>query len=344
MKIDRTIDSWITGDPVTVDVQDALGAAVDLMASHRIGAVLVTRQGKLTGIFTERDVLKLFASRQETPPEVALTHPVERYMTADPISAQKSDGYDTVYMKMKVHGVRHIPVLDGEQLTGIVSIRDLIHFYQNRLEDAFLDAQREIESLRELVKLSDDKKMAAIMEEIQRYRRLSLTDELTGLYNKRYFQARLIEEVTRAKRHGHQLALIFCDIDFFKSVNDNFGHQCGDEILRQTASILTGSLDDLNVVSRLRKSDIVARYGGEEFVVILPQTPEAGARVAAEKIRRVVEAYPFHCGEQTLRITMSFGIGELSEKVRDSDTLVRNADYAMYRAKERGRNRVECYP
>ena len=177
-----------------------------------------------------------------------------------------------MYMKMKTHDVRHIPILDGEKLVGIVSMRDLIHHYQNKLETAFNEARREIDDLKKLVSVADGEKIETLIKEVQKYKELSLTDYLTGLFNKRYFQARIVEEVTRAKRSSYELSLIFCDIDYFKRINDRFGHQVGDEVLRETARILSGGTDQLNIISRLRKSDIIARYGGEEFVIILPET------------------------------------------------------------------------
>jgi diguanylate cyclase (GGDEF)-like protein len=103
-------------------------------------------------------------------------------------------------------------------------------------------------------------------------------------------------------------------------------------------------MDELNVISRLRKSDIVARYGGEEFVVILPETGREGATIAAEKMRLAIEEHHFVVDDLVLRLTMSFGAAEIAKTDRDHTGLINNADYAMYRAKNTGRNKVVAYP
>jgi diguanylate cyclase (GGDEF)-like protein len=338
------IETWINRDPVVMNCSESLGQGLQRMSARKIGAILVVENGKLAGIFTERDLLKLLASHSEQDILELLAQPVERFMTCDPIAAQASDDYNSVYMKMKTHNIRHIPVLDGDELAGIVSMRDLLHFYQNKLETAFNDARRELENLRQMASYSSSEKLETLVQEINRYRELSLTDELTGLFNKRYFMARLTEEIARAKRHKCRLALVFGDIDRFKSINDNHGHTAGDEVLRQTARMLTGAMDELNIISRLRKSDIVARYGGEEFVVIMPETSREGAAIAAEKMRRAIEENPFAVNGAVLRLTMSFGVAEMAENDDDHAGLINNADYAMYRAKNAGRNRVVAYP
>jgi len=338
------IATWIQPDPVIIDVGQDLASAIQLMAERHIGAILVTEHGRLTGIFTERDLLKLFSGSTPQAALGLLARPMGEFMTRDPVSARVQDDYNSVYLKMKTHNIRHIPVLDGERLAGIVSMRDLLHVYQNELESAFHDTRRELESLRQIASFSEGDRLNNLVKEINRYRELSLTDELTGLYNKRYFQARLTEEVTRAHRAGSPLALIFCDIDHFKGVNDNYGHPAGDEVLRQSARVLSGALEDLNVISRLRKSDIVARYGGEEFVIILPETGREGAGVAAEKMRQGIEKWKFRVEGREIGVTMSFGVAELEPGKKNSAELIEHADFAMYGAKNTGRNRVVVYP
>ena len=154
---------------------------------------------------------------------------------------------------------------------------------------------------------------------------------------------RLQEEAARAKRYKQDLSLIFCDIDHFKAINDNYGHHYGDIILREVGELLSGGMGHLKVVSRLRKSDIIARYGGEEFVVILPETTSENAAVAAEKMRTALENYQFEINADKISVTMSFGVAGLDENVVDAQDLVQRADHAMYKAKESGRNRVEVF-
>ena len=333
------IKNWITMDPASVDKSDSLESALKKMKELKIGAILVTDKGKLTGIFTERDLVGVYAEQGNHLKD----KPIGTFMTADPITAQISDDYNTVYMLMKINSIRHIPILDGDKLVGIVSIRDLIHFYQNQLESEFAEARERIDAMKKLIRLSAEDVLESLFSEINKYKELSLTDHLTGLYNKRYFLMRLREEVSRALRHKQDLSLIFCDIDHFKAINDNYGHHHGDQILRQVGDILAGGMGDLKVVSRLRKSDIIARYGGEEFVAILPETTSENAQIAAEKMRSVLEAEVFYIEEDEVKVTMSFGVAGLHKKIKDADDLIQNADNAMYKAKENGRNRVEVY-
>jgi len=331
---------WITENPATVDSSAKLAESVRVMALRNIGAVLVVNGDVLAGIFTERDLLKVLASDAAD----VLEQPVSSFMTTNPICAKVDEDYNDVYMKMKVNNIRHIPILDGKQPVGIVSIRDLTHLYQNKLESDFQGARKQLEKLRELLGESDANRVLALLQEIERYRELSLTDELTGLYNKRYFMARLKEEAARARRNKQCLSLIFCDIDHFKKINDTYGHSVGDLVLMEIGGILAGQINELNVISRLRKSDIVARYGGEEFVVILPETDDRGACLAAEKMRNSVEKHLFQIKDCKVKLTMSFGVAGLCLEGGDFKELVSHADEAMYLAKSSGRNCVKSYP
>ena len=154
-------------------------------------------------------------------------------------------------------------------------------------------------------------------------------DGLTGLWNRAYFDARMEDELTASGRHGRPLSLILCDLDRFKSLNDEHGHPFGDEVLSRFAQILGSG----------RSSDIACRYGGEEFALILPDTDREEAIRAAERVRWAIEqeAWPDHPG---LVVTASFGIAQYHVDL-DQSRMVAAADQALYRAKELGRNRVE---
>jgi len=333
------IKNWITYSPASVEIDETLESAIKKMVDLSIGAVLVTEDGNLAGIITERDLVNIFGNSKNHPKN----EPVVKHMTKDPITAQATDDYNAVYMLMRINGIRHIPVLDGKELIGIVSIRDLIHYYQNKLETEFAEARERIDIMNRLVKLSAEEVLESLFTEINKYKELSLTDHLTGLYNKRYFLMRLEEETARARRYKQDLSLIFCDIDHFKSINDNYGHHCGDIILKEVGELLGGGMGDLKIVSRLRKSDIIARYGGEEFVVILPETATENAAIAAEKMRKALEDFTFHINSEEISVTMSFGVAGLDDQVKDAEDLIQRADHAMYKAKESGRNQVEVY-
>ncbi len=162
--------------------------------------------------------------------------------------------------------------------------------------------------------------------------RLSITDEMTGLWNYRYFRMALAREVERASRFSHPFSLLIVDIDHFKEVNDAHGHLKGDEVLKEVASRLL-----LSVRSQV---DTVARYGGDEFSIILPETDLRGARVVAEKVRRRVGGEPVIVNGAALRVTVSVGVASYPMHGIGAGALLAAADRALYRAKQVGRDQV----
>ncbi|WP_051938067.1 diguanylate cyclase [Ferriphaselus sp. R-1] len=168
----------------------------------------------------------------------------------------------------------------------------------------------------------------------QQLRELANTDVLTALPNRRHFLSRLEEELARLRRGGEQhAALLLLDLDFFKRVNDSFGHEAGDKVLRAFADTVRGTL---------RKSDVAGRLGGEEFGILLPGIVQGNAREFAERLREKVAAGSIEYQGQTLKITVSIGLTELTSEGAPQTQLAR-ADKALYQAKELGRNRVESY-
>jgi len=170
----------------------------------------------------------------------------------------------------------------------------------------------------------------------QHTKELSNTDDLTGLYNRRYFNQYYEREVLRAKRYRRPLSVLMVDIDHFKNYNDINGHLLGDEILKKVARLLE---------SNLRKADIVARYGGEEFVILLPEIDKTHADQVAEKLRRTIElkSFPKEQYQPNKNITISLGLATLPDDSTNARELVELADRALYRAKAEGRNRVVAY-
>jgi diguanylate cyclase (GGDEF)-like protein len=163
--------------------------------------------------------------------------------------------------------------------------------------------------------------------------RLAMVDEKTGLYNFREFQRTLRNEMQRAQRYSVPLSLVFFDLDHFKQVNDTLGHQAGDRVLQEFATLVTGGA---------RANDVAARYGGEEFAVILPHTGGEMALRVAERIRSAVQEFVFYETDVPTRITVSAGIATFPsfEDVDSVNGLIRAADRALFRAKDLGRNRV----
>lgn len=175
--------------------------------------------------------------------------------------------------------------------------------------------------------------LVAVTLENSRLFKLATVDGLTGLYVRRYFEIRLSEEVARLRRHGGNLALMLTDIDRFKQVNDTYGHQQGDHVLRELAHLLRGAV---------RKGlDIPCRYGGEEYVTILPMTPLAGAREVAERLRRTCQTHRFDGPAGAMNCTLSGGVAAIDQETAcDEAELIRRADEALYAAKQNGRNQI----
>jgi len=177
--------------------------------------------------------------------------------------------------------------------------------------------------------------MAASLKHIQRFstvKKEAIYDTLTNLFNRRHFEERLSAETQKAFESESNLSMIMVDIDHFKKVNDTFGHDGGDKVLREIASLLKNSV---------RQHDTVARYGGEEFVLLLPGAPLDPTNMVAERIRRSVENTPFDMGQTQIRITISLGISNFPiHRMKSKEELVKMADLALYDAKRGGRNRV----
>ncbi|MCX6078258.1 MAG: PAS domain S-box protein, partial [Chloroflexi bacterium] len=163
---------------------------------------------------------------------------------------------------------------------------------------------------------------------------LTLTDFLTNLFNRRYFMLRGTEAVKRVMRNKEPLSLLMLDIDWFKKVNDDYGHEVGDWALQHVAGVLKSSL---------REIDILARIGGEEFAVLLPNMGQDEAAVLAERVRKLIQDTPFETGGEAIPITISLGAAVFENGMADIDDLLRNADAALYEAKHSGRNRVVIF-
>ncbi|MHB0977295.1 MAG: diguanylate cyclase, partial [Candidatus Aquicultorales bacterium] len=159
----------------------------------------------------------------------------------------------------------------------------------------------------------------------------SATDGLTGLPNHRNFEERLASEFHRARRYGAPLSLVMIDIDFFKEINDAYGHLGGNRFLRAAAKLIK---------ENIRQADFAARYGGDEFVIILPETEDSEAMAVGEKLRRKAEASSIPLGGGTARATLSLGVSSLTSDMKRPTDLIEKADQALYEAKRTGRNKA----
>ena len=163
----------------------------------------------------------------------------------------------------------------------------------------------------------------------------AVTDAMTGLYNHRYFQQEMNRQIDRTQRMNGNFTLVMSDLDHFKRVNDTFGHQQGDIVLRAVAGAIKKSIRG--------KIDVPCRYGGEEFGIILPDTPLEGAKIFADRLRNAVEELEFDFDGRSVRITISIGLATFPDSATDKRSLIESADRALYVAKESGRNAVKTY-
>ncbi len=214
-----------------------------------------------------------------------------------------------------------VPLIMGSRLIGVMNLNGNSHGFFNKPDFTF-------------IMLAAEHIASAISNALQ-YRRIqemAVTDSLTGVFNRRHFFEQLAAEWERFDRYNSILSVIMADIDFFKKINDTWGHPCGDVVLAQTAKILK---------SHLRKVDTVARYGGEEFVILLPETSAEEAALVAERMRADIASHAFMWDENRISATISLGVADATEeRTTASEFLLRNADQKLYRAKETGRNRV----
>lgn len=205
------------------------------------------------------------------------------------------------------------------QLAGaFVVLREVHDLQQRRLMDSFVQVVQAFY-------------YNAVMQ--RRIHDMAIKDPLTTLYNRRFFNQRIEEEIVRSRRTRYPVSLIYLDIDHFKKYNDNNGHQNGDVLLKQISALMKKSS---------RKSDIVARLGGEEFCILLPHTDKEGAAIKAEKLRRIVESTKFAYGEKQPMgfVSISLGVSEYPSFCQDAESLIKSADDALYHVKETSRNKV----
>ena len=161
--------------------------------------------------------------------------------------------------------------------------------------------------------------------------KMTIVDGLTQIHNKRYLFEALDKELIRARRYERELSLVMFDIDFFKRINDQFGHLAGDHVLRELARV---------VQERIRRDEVFARYGGEEFVIVLPETGLGGAKALAENLREKVASHGFAFQGERMPVTISIGCAQLAKDDRAAADLIQRADEKLYEAKRGGRNRV----
>jgi len=257
---------------------------------------------------------------------IALKNPVIiKDALKDPIMKNVKD----TMALLDVRSILILPVIFRDEVIGTLLLRTI------RTDRPF--TQREIKLCASIANASANAFYNAFLydrleREKKKFERLAIHDYLTGIYNIRYFYNRLDEEFSRLVRYNNSLCCVMIDIDFFKKINDTYGHRVGDIVLREFAQLVRGLT---------RKSDIFARYGGEEFIMLLPQTELKGAVDKAKMIRKVVREYTFMGLDEGDSVTVSIGISRAPDKrIHTPDELISFADTALFRAKNKGRDQV----
>lgn len=254
------------------------------------------------------------------------------------IMMPEMDGFET-YKKMKEYKkFNDAPVIF---LTAKVDIESVVNGFELGAVDYIrkpfngLELKARVRTHVELKKMREEleEKNKSLSDAYERLEIIATTDPLTKLFNRREITKKLEEEQIRFERNNHPFSIIIADIDFFKKVNDNYGHAYGDFILKSVSHILKNTA---------RKQDSVSRWGGEEFLLLLPETDAAGAASLAEKLRSKIANIAFDDGSFQITITLTFGIN-VYDRVQNMDSLISAADSALYEGKQKGRNCVVIY-
>jgi len=302
-----------------IELQDLLGRAcpviqeafqvphVSILLRDEGDLVMRAHSGKLTPCFPEGG---RFPSTQAPWSEaIANGTLIEKDLSAAP---------DAFRLFKECCSRMSIPLISFGQTLGVLTL------HSDR-KNAFRES--ELQSLESVADICANSIQNA--QYVDRVKQLAYLDGLTGIFNRRFFEMRILEELERARRYGNAMAVIMADIDQFKRLNDEFGHLLGDEVLRQVSSLFH---------QQLRRIDVVCRYGGEEFAILLTQTNAEQAMNIAEKLRRMVEKWQFPGVPRT--VTISAGVAAFPTHGTTRDEMIQAADNGLYAAKQAGRNHV----
>ncbi len=308
----------------TLDLKELLGRLMNIVINvteSSMGIVYLYEEGAKIFVpsinYGTASDLKPIAFGEGYPGRAALEN---RILILKPPADSSTEKMELGYTKASPNEVAYIPLRYQERILGVLVLGSVKKYSEEEV--------KLFEYLASQISIALDN---AIMH--QKIQELSITDSLTGLYNRRYLNARLEEEWARTIRHNKPLSVLLSDIDNFKSINDTYGHDKGDEVLKAVAAI---------VRANVRKEDLASRYGGEEFVVALVDTTREDAIRFAERIRELIRTQTFQWMDKP--VTMSIGVACNSDfKAASFDELIQASDHAMYKAKTSGKDKVCTY-
>ncbi|MGE0829096.1 MAG: PleD family two-component system response regulator [Hyphomonadaceae bacterium] len=245
--------------------------------------------------------------------------------------AQSFDGFRVIAKMRSAEQTRHLPILAIADIDDAARTLRALDLGAHDIIHRPIDEEELAARVRTLVKRK--RYMDALRGALDQGLELAVTDQLTGLFNRRFLTTQLEPLVLRASCGGDQVSVMICDIDHFKKINDTYGHDAGDEVLREFAA---------RMATNVRPSDFACRMGGEEFAVVMPNTSGDVACLAAERLRRHIAGAPFVImgGAERLDVTVSIGVAATEGRDETAETLLKRADDALYQAKRGGRNRV----
>jgi diguanylate cyclase (GGDEF)-like protein len=295
---------WVSKETITQDIFDG-------MEKYNHDSAMIVEEGKPIGIITTKDILRLLKDHAD------LTLPIEHYMTS-PVEtiSQNSTLNEALRFMQDKHFKRIVTVNDQGKLIGSITQKELISITYSRWVSMIQGYQKELQEIN-----------AQLEKRSKKLEKIAATDALTGLYNRKKFLDLFVSEYSIMVQRHNALSLLVMDLDHFKQVNDMYGHNIGDEVLKQVSNLL---------LRELRNVDILCRWGGEEFVALLPAADVADAMAIAEKIRIRISEFSL---EGLPKVTISIGVSQIKEG-DDLHDVIERADKALYLAKMDGRNCV----
>jgi diguanylate cyclase (GGDEF)-like protein len=295
---------WISKNMKTIDL-------LQEMITNDFESVIIVENFKPIGIFTTKDVVRLMKQEQD------LELPISRYMSAPVDTINKDCSMKEALEFLKRKRYKRVVVVDEDgKMSGVITQKELISLSYSRWAMLIKEHHEQLTQIN-----------ASLLNKSKKYEAMASIDALTGLYNRRKFSELYNSSLLAMEQRGNEMSLMILDIDYFKKINDTFGHTIGDQVLIQISHAL---------LKNLRNIDIVCRWGGEEFVVLLPAVDLNHALFLAEKLRSSIEVLEI---DAVGSVTSSFGVTSVNVQ-EDLETVIQRADMALYEAKASGRNCV----